>query len=202
MKKTVQTIAGLVAAEHSRSQVTRIIHAVGSDQKSFDELMRIFLGSDLELARRAAWSLGYIVLNDPKLVAKWFPQIITYLQNTNQHPAMYRNIFKFLQEIDIPEKYAARVLDLAYGYALEASHAIAVRTFALTTAWNISKKFPELQDELLSVIHQLAHNESPALRARIRHILAAINKRHKKNPTKTPNITLILSNFAPANSSK
>lgn len=182
MKKTVQKIADLVAAEHSRSQVTRIIHAVGNDQKSFDELMHIFLGSDQELARRAAWSLGYIALAEPKLVVKWFPQIIAYLNKPGQHPAMYRNIFKFLQETDIPEKYSARILDLAFGYVLDASHAIAVRTFALSTAWNISKKFPDLQQELLSVIKQIAHEQVPALRARSKHILLAYSKIQKRQP--------------------
>ncbi len=44
--RTRTSISELVAKEHSRKNVDRIIRAIGDDQKQFVELMKVFLGKD------------------------------------------------------------------------------------------------------------------------------------------------------------
>ncbi len=174
--KTRNSITALIASEHSRHIVTRVIKLVGDDQKHFDELMNIFLGKDEELARRAGWPIGFIVQDDPKLVKKWFPKLLANLENTNQHPAIYRNTFRFLQVIEIPEKYSAHVLDAAYKYVLNASNAPAVRAFAISTAFNVVKKYPELASELRIVAEQVIQEESKAMISRGKKTILALDK--------------------------
>ena len=164
--KRLTNIKERIASEHSRKNVTAIIRLVGDNQKQFDELMKIFLGKDEELARRAAWPLSYIVQDHPRLVKKWFPGLLDNLDKTGQHPAIYRNTFRFLQVIEIPEKYTTRVLDTAYRYVLNAAHPAAVRAFALTTAWNIVSGYPELASELRLVAEQVITEDSKAMKSR------------------------------------
>lgn len=178
MKQSQATIEELVAGEHSKSQVEKIIRSVGHDQSHFDELVSVFLGNEPNLARRASWPLSYIIIEHPHLIKKWLGKIIKNLNKQDQHAAMYRNTFRFLEEIEIPDKYAAQVLDLAYKFANESIHPPAVRAFAITTAWNIVRKFPEMQNELLETIKFLQNHESPAIRARCRQITSQLLRNH------------------------
>lgn len=181
MLKNKTSVNHFITAEHSRKNVTRVIKLVGDDQKKFDELMIIFLGTDEELARRAAWPLSYVVLDHPYLVTKWLPKLLRNLDKPNQHPAIYRNTFRFLQDIEIPKKHMSSVLDLAYKYVLNAAHPAAVRAFALTTAWNVVKKYPALAPELRLVAEQVIQENSKAMISRGRRTLRELTQMASKN---------------------
>lgn len=171
-----QTVAELVGREHSRQNVNRVIKLVGEDQKQFDELMKIFLGKDEELARRAAWPIGFIAQDHPHLVKKWFPKLIANLEKSNQHPAIYRNTFRFMQVIEIPERYAVKVLDAAYKYVLNPSHPAAVRAFAISTAFNVVNKYPELAPELRQVSEQVMQEQAKAMISRGKRTIRDLEK--------------------------
>lgn len=174
--RSLRTVTSLLEEGHSKTICNQVIVLVSSDQKKFDELMDVFFGRDEELARRAAWALGYIVAEHPGLVRKWYPKIIAKLKKPGQHPAIYRNTFRFLEEIEIPEKYCAAVFDLAVQYIVNAEHPVAVRAFALTAAANVCRAYPELAGELRMLIEQLQEETSAAIRVRCKRILKELPK--------------------------
>ncbi len=176
MKHSRASIEELAAGEHSKTQVEKIIQFIGDDQSRFYDLASIFLGKDATLAPRASWPLSYIILEHPKLLKKWLGKIIKNLNKPSQHPAMYRNTFRFLEEIEIPDTHAAQVLDFAYKFANDSIHPPAVRAFAITTAWNVVRKFPDMKNELLQRIQYLQNHESPAIRSRCRQISTQLNR--------------------------
>lgn len=169
-------IAHLVAERHSKHQTVRVVRDVGSDQDKFDSLMKVFLSSNGELARRAAWALGFIVIENPFLVHKWLSKILSNLSKQEHHPAIYRNTFRFLEVIEIPEKHAAAVLDSAYSFILNRSHPAAVRAFAIGAALNVVRKHPELANELKAVINEVKDEEIPAIRSRSRKVMRHLSK--------------------------
>lgn len=169
-------IAHLIAERHSKQQTVRVIRAAGSDQDKFDSLMKVFLGKDGELARRAAWAVGFIVMENPFLVHKWLSKILNHLSDKEHHPAIYRNTFRFLEVIEIPEKHVTGVLDAAYSFILNRSHPAAVRAFAIGTALNVVKKHPELANELKAVINEVKDEEIPAIRSRSRKVMRYLSK--------------------------
>lgn len=171
-----ESIYKLVAEQNSKSQVNKIIKAVADEEVQFDELAGIFLGEDPELARRAAWAIGYIAVKNPSLVSKWLPKMIRNLSKENQHPAIYRNTFRFLEVIEIPRKHAALVLDVAYKFILNGAQPVAIRAFAMSTAMNVVRNYPELAPELKAVVIQVMEEESPAIRSRGKRIMAEISK--------------------------
>jgi hypothetical protein len=174
--KSKTSIEGLIAKEHSRKNVDRVIRAVGDDQKQFDALMKIFLGKDEELARRAAWPLSFIVIENPHLAKKWLNKLLDNLDKQEQHPAIYRNTFRFLQSLEIPEQHTVRVLDLAYKYILNISHPVAVRAFALSTAWNIVSHHAGLASELKLVAEQVLNENSKAMQSRSKRVLRDLQR--------------------------
>jgi len=175
MKQSSNPIQKLVMQKHSKPQTIKIINRIGEDQKSFDQLMHLFLGKDTELARRASWPLSYVVSAHPELIRKWLPAVLRNLKKENQHPAIYRNTFRFLQEVKIPNSLSPTTFDLALKYILNASYPGAIRAFAITTAWNASNNVPELHKEIQLVLEQVMKEDSPAIRSRGRLVL----KKHR-----------------------
>lgn len=176
MSKSKSTVTDLLTQSHSKVVTEQVRRSVNADPEKFDELMHLFLGDDTELARRAAWPLSYIVCDSPELIRKWYPQIIAKLKRPDQHHAIYRNIFRFLEEIPIPKKHCAVVFDLAVKYIINAAQPIAVRAFALTTAGNVARTFPELGPELRMIIQQLQEETSAAIRVRCKRLLTELPK--------------------------
>lgn len=173
------SVTDIIAESHSKAATQRVQKMVNADPAKFGELLALFLGDDMELARRAAWPLSYAVCDDPELISKHYPQIIAKLKKPDQHHAIYRNIFRFLEEIDIPKKHCATVYDLAVKYITSATQPVAVRAFALTTAANVCRTYPELGSELRVIIEQMKEETSPALIVRCRRILKELEGRSK-----------------------
>lgn len=170
------SIAKLVKESNSRSQVSKIMLAVDDEQVRFDELISVFLGPDPEYARRAAWSVGYIVIKHPDMIYKWLPKVLENMEQPDLHPAIYRNTFRFLEVITVPQKHAATVVDMAFKFIMNAAMPPAIRAFAMTTAMNVTRSYPDLKDELTVVIEQVMTEPSPAIRSRGRRILAELRK--------------------------
>jgi hypothetical protein len=179
--KKQRTLTDMLEGQ-SKSAINQIIRHVGDDQKKFDGLMNIFFGNEPDLARRAGWAISYIACSHPALIKKHFPKIIALLKTPGLHPAMYRSVLRFLEEIRIPAAYNAVVFDLAVKFVLNATHTIAVRAFALTTAANVVKVHPELAGELRIIILHLQEESSAALRVRCRDVLKMIDQLPKENP--------------------
>ena len=69
------------------------------------------------------------------------------------------------------------MLDKCYSYIKNAGEAIAVRAFAMTVVFNISKPYPELLNELKSVLIHVNHpDESPGVKSKVKNTLKDIDK--------------------------
>jgi hypothetical protein len=175
MKKQLNLVE-LVAGSGSRKSVELIIRLVGSDAKRFDELMVVFLGDDEELARRAAWPISYIATEHPGLMKKWFARVVKILNRPDLHPAMYRNVFRFLQTYPVPKRFQAELFDHALAFMNNPKHPPAIRAFAMMTAMNVAGSHPELYSEIELIVKQLMTEPSPAIRSRGRRILSLLSK--------------------------
>lgn len=171
MKKAKNDLLRMIAVISSRKSVDRVIRFVGDAQERFDQLVAYFLGDDAELARRAAWPMSDIAAAHPQWLKKWFPKVIAMLDRKELHPAMYRNIFRILQDYDIPEKFQSKILDASFAFMIYPKYPSAIRAFAMTTAMNIATRHAGLQDELQLVVQKLVTENTPSIRARARNIL-------------------------------
>jgi hypothetical protein len=55
------------------------------------------------------------------------------------------------------------------------NEAIAVRAFSMTVLFNISKKEPDLKNELKLILAELVNSDSAAIKNRAKHILKEID---------------------------
>ena len=162
--------------EHSKTLTSAIVKYIGGDKKRFKELMNIFLKGDYHLTQRAAWPLSYVVIEHPQLLKPYFERFIKKLDDPAAHPAIARNIFRALQEFEIPEKYQGLLIDRAFKAIMSEAQPAAVRAFAITVAARICKPYPELKGELLIILKELSVlPQQASMTVRIRMALKELN---------------------------
>lgn len=169
-------IAKRLEQEHSLTLTNAIIKYIGDDKKRFKELMDVFLNGEYRITQRAAWPMSYVAIEHPKLIYPYLDRLIKKLNAPNNHPAIPRNILRFFQEIEIPEKQEGPLVDACFKLIVSAESAIAVKAFAITVASGICKKYPELKRELrLHLEHMQNYPMTAAIKVRIRNALKLLN---------------------------
>ena len=159
-----------LAAEHSKSLTLAIVKYIGDDKKRFKVLIDLFLNSEYRVTQRAAWPLSYVAIEHPKLIKPYLGKLIKKLDEPDNHPAIARNILRIFQEIEIPEKYEGALVDSCFRLLVSAESPIAIKSFAITVASFICKKYPELKNELLLHLeHMQNYPMTAAIKVRIRN---------------------------------
>lgn len=163
--------------EHSKALTLAIVKYIGNDAKRFKELMQVFLKGEYRITQRAAWPLSNASIASPELVKPYIGKLIDKLKEPGVHPAIPRNILRLFQEVDIPEKHQAALLDECLRFISDPSVPIAIVAFAITVATRLCQPFPELKKELLLTFDQLQEQpQTPAIKVRIKNARRELNK--------------------------
>lgn len=165
-----------IRIEHSKSQTLRIIKYVGTDKKKFNELLDVFLNSELRLSQCAGWPLSEIAIEHPHLITSHISPLIKKLKISGQHPAIPRNILRIFQNLPIPEKYQADLINICFNYIQDFKAPIAVRAFSITVSCNICSHYPELINEFVLLLNDLKKlPQPPAISSRIKMAFKQLN---------------------------
>lgn len=162
--------------EHTKENTNLIVAHIGNNQKSFDELMKMFMADEYRITQRAAWVVGDLARIYPALIVPHFKRIILNLRKPALHDAVKRNTLKILQELDIPEPLWGAAADTCFNFLLSKSEPIAIEVFSMTVLFNISKHVPEFRDELALIIEDQMPYGSAGFRSRGKKTLIALSK--------------------------
>ena len=162
--------------EHSRDNAMRIAHFAVTSPEHFKELMECFATNEYRLSQRAAWSVSWAARHKPEMVKPYIELLVSRLQLTQVHPAVIRNTVRILELIDIPERYHGIVMDSCFKFIASPQTPVAIKAFSLTTLYNLSRVYPEIQSELHLIIEERWATETAAFRSRGKKILTAIHK--------------------------
>ena len=160
-----------ILAEHSKANCNKIAKWIGDSQKRFDELFNLFLHDEYLVVQRAAWPLSYAVIAHPRLIQKHFGKLLKNLQQPKLHDSIKRNTIRLLQHITIPERFHGEVMNLCFDYINSPDEAAAIKAFSLTVLQNLSKQYPDIRQELKTIIEDRWDYESAAFRSRAKKIL-------------------------------
>lgn len=129
------------------------------------------------MAQRAAYALMVCTDEQPEIILPYLGKLMKNLQKPGIHDAIKRNTMRVLQDMDIPKKHHGVVAQAAFGLLNDKNEPIAVRVFAMTVIFNLSKLYPEFRQELRLIIEsELDEACSTAFRNRGGKILKAISK--------------------------
>jgi hypothetical protein len=162
-----------ILAEHSKAQTNKILKWVGSNQKRFDELFHLFLNDEYRVAQRAAWPLSYCVISHPQLVKKHFARLVKNMKKHGLGDSVKRNTVRLLQHIEIPVKFHGDIMSSCFDYIIDPKEKVAVKAFSLSILDNLSKQYPEIRQELKTIIEDRWDSETAAFRSRAKKILKA-----------------------------
>lgn len=163
-----------LGVEHSKAQALKIAAYACASKKNFRELMRCFLSDDYRIAQRAAWSVSWAARQQPGMIVPYIAELVAQMQRKDVHNAVVRNSVRILEAIEIPEEFHGEVMNVCFAFIESPATPVAVKAFALTTLFNLSKKYPDIRAELKLVIEERWDMETAAFRSRGRKILKAI----------------------------
>ena len=164
-----------ILAEHSKANCTKIVNWIGSNQQRFDELVKLFLyDKEYRVIQRAGWPLSEVVMKHPLLIKKHLGKILNYVNTPGLHNAVKRNSIRLLQNLKIPRKFHGQVMNLCFDYILDPTEKIAVKAFSLTVLRNLSQLYPEIKQELRTIIEDRWEFETAAFHSRAKKILKEI----------------------------
>jgi hypothetical protein len=147
------------------------------DNNQFSELVALVFEKNQLLSSRAMWVLGHCSDLNYDCVLPYQVKLINNLKQKNLHNGVVRNTLRLFQKHTVPEKSESFMLDKCFGYVRDPAEAIAVRAFAITVVFNISKPYPELLNELLVVLSHLSETEDgPGIRSRVKNTIKDIYK--------------------------
>ena len=140
------------------------------DPEKVKVIVSFLTGEDTRLARTAAEVLRLMSDRDKSVAQPHIDELIETLAKPN-HDAIKRSIFRLFQFLKFNDDQAGLVVELAFEHLQDRGNPIAVRVFAMTTVYNITKVYPELYDELVAVISTNLSEESTGFQNRAMKII-------------------------------
>ena len=158
----------------SKEHALRIAEYAIASNEHFQELMNCFLSENVRLAQRAAWSVSWAAQKNPVIVQPHIGSLVNQLGKTDIHDAVIRNSMRILEDIEIPAKFHGEVLNACFNFIQKRETPVAIKAFSLTILFKLSKIYPEIRNELRTIILQNMDYETAAFRSRGKKILAKI----------------------------
>jgi len=76
-----------------------------------------------------------------------------------------------LAEIDIPEKFEGRVIEICITYLESPNEAVAIQAFSLKVLEKLAKKYPEIIPEIKLIISEQLPHQSAAFKSRAKSFM-------------------------------
>jgi hypothetical protein len=160
--------------EHSKAQTIKIADYVGVNKPRFKKLIEVYLAGPYRITQRAAWPLSMCVERHPSLIRPHLSRILRYASRPDIHVAVKRNTVRLLQFVEIPTRLSGAVAHLCFGFLQDRKEAIAVRVFSMTVLAQLSRKEPDLKNELKLIIESELPYASAGFRSRAAKTLKQI----------------------------
>jgi hypothetical protein len=165
-----------ILKEHSKAQCTKIVKWVGNSQQRFDELFHLFLNDEYRVVQRAAWPVSYCVDEHPELISKHWKELMQNLKKPNLHNAVKRNSIRLMQDIELPEAYHGKIMDMGFKYLESPKETLAVKVFSMSVLGNLAKKYPEIKTELKLIIEDQLPYQSAGFKSRAKMVLKQLGQ--------------------------
>ena len=171
----MSTFQSRLESGHSKEITASIVADIKDAPDRIYELMDCFFSDDWRLSQRAAWPVGIIGENHPKWMLPFMEQMIALLK-APKHDAVIRNTVRLWQNMEIPEVWQGEIFELCFGFVTTPTTPIAIKAFSMTVCENISKNYPELQQELILAIEDQMEFGSPGVKNRGQKLLKKLKK--------------------------
>jgi len=152
-----------------------LVQGVGNSKEHFSSLLGLALNEKDPLAWRAAWILDGVAELHPELAVPHISRIIQKLPELESSGTI-RCILRLLSRHDIPEEDQGILIDLSFSYMVSELFPVAVKVHAMQIIYNHVLIYPELKEELVTVIQDQVDNNSVGFKSRGMRIIKQLDK--------------------------
>lgn len=164
-----------ILSVRSKADCQHVVDWIGDSPARFRQVLLFMTGPDALLAQRASWPLSWAVLSHPGLARPHIGALLQLLQRPGLHNALWRNALRIFQQTEIPARWQGQVMTVCFDALLRPAEKPAVKAFAMGTLENLARKHPDILPELQLIIGERWDTETPAFRARGRHLLKSLS---------------------------
>ena len=152
-----------------------LIRELGGSGKTFYSLLDLSINEKDPIAWRAAWILDGSDEHYPGLAKKHIPAIISALPGLESAGTL-RSLLRLLTRYEIPEEDQGILIDLCFGYLVSELIPVAVKAHAMQIIYQHALIYPELKEELVSILEDQMDNNSVGFRSRGNRIIRDLAK--------------------------
>ncbi len=163
--------------DSSRLLADILVKDIGNDTGRFKEMMNLAFRDEYPLSMRAARVVALTAEWYPDLLIPYIPILITAFQHLKTG-GVRRSFLKTLTEHSYPlsEEQLGILADLAFTWLSDPKEAIAIRYYSIEILLIVAKLYPEIRNELKSILDELLEDESSGLRAKSRKVINYLRK--------------------------
>lgn len=151
------------------------IREVIGTQGQFGSLLELALHDKDPVAWRASWVLDGSDEQQAGLAIPYISKIVRSLPALESKGSL-RSLLRLLCRYDIPEEDQGLLIDLCFSYLTSELYPLAVKVHAMQIVYNHVLIYPELKDELVTVLEDQMENNSVGFLARARRLIKQMEK--------------------------
>ena len=151
------------------------IREVIGTKGGFKSLLELALHDKDPVAWRASWVLDGSDEQQPGLATRYLGKIVQALPALESKGSL-RSLLRMLCRYDIPEENQGLLIDLCFSYLISELYPLAVKVHAMQIIYNHVLLYPELKDELVTVLEDQMENNTVGFLARGRRLIKQMEK--------------------------
>ncbi len=156
------------STEEQRQNWARVIVEQGLDLKQLSGLVHC----EKKVATRFLWMLSGVGMINPAKLHEALPFLLEEIEKTNQN---YLTSFaNYWRIVGVPVENEGKAIDLSFEWLLSADITVTIKSRALFVLFNLTKKYPELKNELRFCLIDQMDKYSKDFRKRAQKILMEI----------------------------
>ena len=141
------------------------IHEVGNSVEKFNSLLDLALYENDPVAWRAGWILDGSDELHPGMASGSVTKIVHRLPRIESTGTL-RCLLRLLCRYDIDEEDQGILIDLCFGYMVSELYPVAVKVHAMQIIYQHVLIYPELKEELITVIRDQVNNNTVGFKSR------------------------------------
>lgn len=156
-----------------------------ADPSLITPLAEIAFGTDLQLTKKALWSIENAVIKDPSIAVPILPQISEYtgkVRNSSSIRSMAKICEVFFIWADqqdhlsyISKDILEGIIDICFQW-LTGPHKVAAKAHSMTALYHLGSYHPWVREELRQILRKDYHRSKPGYQARARITLKELDK--------------------------
>ena len=156
----------------SKKIIELVADAIIHHPQEINKLFDILYINDPQKSMRAAWAISFISEKSPLIIKPYINTIISEIESC-KNDSIRRGLLRSLtfQELDENMESIGILADNCFSYLSDNNASIAIKVYSIDILYKICLLFPELKNELSSILNELLIEDTPAIKSKSKKTL-------------------------------